>query len=272
MPTLESIEQITPKSILRHRPIGASNAPVGKRSMVTAAATPIVQRASRPRPIDVVEEWKHVEPEAEEEEDENPSSPTPLAQPMPKAATRHVSTPPMRSTPVTRSRPPLARRKGAGVVHQGMHPLLYLGMGMIAMLILWTLLSSVIGWFNTTMDDIRYGRPRTFQTDAWVGHNEQTGVPSHFIAINLNRHIEIIETPGGDASRARIYMGPQLYGANDDLVVVTLRFMDVNNDHKPDMIVSFQGSRIVFINDQGGFRPLQPSERPMVEQFLQHHG
>lgn len=271
MPTLESTEQITPRSILRHRPIGDSKPPTGRRSMVTAAATPIVQRASRPRPLDEVVEWEHVAVETEDEDDEKPSSPAPSAQATRRTNTRRVSVP-LRSTPVTRSRPPLAKRRSVGVMRQGMHPLLYLGMGMIAMLILWTLLSSAIGWFNTTMDDIRYGRPRTFQTDAWVGHNEQTGVPSHFIAINLNRHIEIIETPGGDASHARIYMGPQLYGANDDLVVVTLSFVDVNNDHKPDMVVNFQGSRMVFINDQGGFRPLLPAERPMVERFFQHHG
>lgn len=270
MPTLESTEQITPKSILRHRPIGDSTLPTGKRSMVTAAATPIVQRASRPRPIDEVAEWEHVEAKEEEDEDEKPSSPgkSAQAQPTQRTATRRVSIP-TRATPVTRSRPQLTKK---GTVRQNTHPLLYLGMGMIAMLILWMLLSSVVGWFSTTLDDMRYGRPRTFQTDAWVGHNEQGGTPSHFIAINLNRHIEIIEMPGGDGSHARIYMGPQLYGANDDLVAVTLSFMDVNNDHKPDMIVNFAGSRMVFINDQGGFRPLQPAERPQVEQFLRQHG
>jgi hypothetical protein len=145
-------------------------------------------------------------------------------------------------------------------------------MGMVAMLLLWTILSAVFGWLGNTINDIRYGRPRTFQTDAWVGHNEQSGTPSHFIAINLNRHIEIIEIPGGDASHARIYVGPQLYGANDDLAPVTLSFVDVNGDHKPDMLITFQGSRIVYINDQGGFRPLLPSERSQAEKFLQHYG
>jgi hypothetical protein len=36
------------------------------------------------------------------------------------------------------------------------------------------------------------------------------------------------------------------------------------------MIVTFQESRIVYINDQGGFRPLLPSERSQVEQALEH--
>jgi hypothetical protein len=88
----------------------------------------------------------------------------------------------------------------------------------------------------------------------------------------LNRRIEIIEMPGGDASHARIYLGPQLYGEGEDLTAVTLSFIDVNGDHKPDMIIHFQTSRIVFINDQGGFRPLRPEERAPVEQFLRHLG
>jgi hypothetical protein len=155
---------------------------------------------------------------------------------------------------------------------QGAHPLLYLGLGMIAMLALWTLLTMAISWWNTTWDDIHYGRPRTFQTDAFVKHNESSGGPSHFIAINLNGRVEIIEFPGGDATKARVYLGPQFYGTGNDLIPVTLSFADVNGDHLPDMIIHVQSTRIVFINDQGSFRPLRPGERVPVQQFLQRTG
>ena len=107
---------------------------------------------------------------------------------------------------------------------------------------------------------------------SFIGHNEAAGTPSHLIAINLNGRIEIIEFPGGDGSKARIYLGPQLYGTGDDLIPVTLSFADVNGDHLPDMIIHFQSSRIVFINDQGGFRPLRTEERVPVQQFLQRTG
>ena len=110
------------------------------------------------------------------------------------------------------------------------------------------------------------------RSNASVGHNESAGTPSHFLAINLNGRIEVIEFPGGDGSKARIYLGPQLYGTGDDLIPVTLSFVDVNGDHLPDMIIHFQSSRIVFINDQGGFRPLRPEERLPVQQFLQRTG
>jgi hypothetical protein len=154
---------------------------------------------------------------------------------------------------------------------QQAHPLLYLGVGMLVMLFLWTGLSAASGWFNTILDDIHYGRPRTFQMDAMVGH-ESGSTPSHFIAINLNRHIEIIELPGGDAAHARIYIGPQLFGEGDELIPVTLKFVDLNGDKKPDMLVDLRGSRVVFINEKGTFRMAQPAERRQLEQTLQSSG
>ncbi len=163
----------------------------------------------------------------------------------------------------------------AGLKRRGIlrgHPLLYLGIGMLAMLAMWLALTTAISWWNTTWDDLHYGRPRTFQTDAIVGHNDSSNNPSHFIALNLNGRIEIIELPGGDASKARIYLGPQLFGNSEDLVPVTLSFVDVNSNHLPDMIVHFQNTRIVFINDQAGFRPASPDELHAVESYLQQHG
>jgi hypothetical protein len=256
MPVLESTDdKIAPKSIVRHRPIGDGSAPSGKR-IVTTAATPVVQRASRPQPEEDVAEWQRG--------DEHDSTRPARAE---AGRTTTARTLPQRLRARTR-----LRKKSAAQTRWQPHPLLYLGVGMLTMLLLWVVLSAAVRWATTTLDTLHYGYPRTFQTDAWVGHNEQAGQPSHFIAINLKGRIEVIEIPGGDASHARIYLGPQLYGPNNDLVLVTLSFVDVNGDHKPDMLINFQGSRVVFINDGQGFRPLQPSERNQVQQFLQHLG
>lgn len=151
-------------------------------------------------------------------------------------------------------------------------PLLLLGIGMILMLVLWTLLTLAVSWWNTTWDDLHYGRPRTYQIDAVVGQNDSASSPSHFIALNLNGRLEVIEFPGGDASKARIYIGPQLYGAGSDLIPVTLSFADVQGTHQPDLIVHFQGTSLVYINEHGEFRPATPAELPSVEQFLKRHG
>jgi hypothetical protein len=182
---------------------------------------------------------------------------------------------PQQAGKAAKNLPKMPRQKAAGSkgkFWRGAHPLFYLGIGMIAMLALWAVLSMAVSWGSTTWNDLQYGRPRTFQIDAVVGHTDSPSNPSHFIAINLNGRIEVIEFPGGDGSKARIYLGPQLYGTDANLIPVTLSFVDVNGDHLPDMIIHFQSSRIVFINDQGGFRPPQPGELHAVEQFLQRIG
>ena len=105
-----------------------------------------------------------------------------------------------------------------------------------------------------------------------VGQNDSPGNPSHFIALNLSGRIEVIEFPGGDASKAHIYIGPQLYDTGSNLIPVTLSFVDVIGNHQPDMIIHFQDTRIVYINAQGGFRPATPAELQSVEHYLNQHG
>ena len=49
---------------------------------------------------------------------------------------------------------------------------------------------------------------------------------------------------------------------------VTLRFVDLNGDHLPDMVIEVQGSQVVFLNDQGSFRLMKPSEQNQIIQRL----
>jgi hypothetical protein len=235
MPVLESTDRAMPRSALRHRPVESD---VDQRRV--EGITPMVQRASRLR-----------SPQTEEDEQATPGSDS--TGPRPKT-------------------PRLSRTGGRrrGVLR--VHTLLLLGLGMLFMLVLWTLLTLAVSWWNTIWDDLHYGRPRTFQTDAVVGYTDSPSNPSHFIALNLNGRIEVIELPGGDASKARIYIGPQLYGNGNNLIPITLSFVDVNGDHRPDMILHFQETRLVYINDNGGFRPANPDELPAIERYLQQHG
>ena len=140
------------------------------------------------------------------------------------------------------------------------HWLLYVGLALLTMVIGWIIFTNVASWWQVTQDDWHYGRPRTFQIDAVVGHNDSASSPSHFIALNLRRHLEVIECPGGDCSKAKVYVGPVLIGVGQDLAPVTLSFKDVNGDGKPDMIITVQDSRFVFINDNGAFRSQRPNE------------
>jgi hypothetical protein len=143
------------------------------------------------------------------------------------------------------------------------HWMLSVGVGMLAMIALWVAGSWVLQWWQVHQDDVTYGRPRTFQTDAVVGHTDSPTNPSHFLAINLNRHVLVIECPGGDCAHAVIYLGPTLFGDGQDLTPVTLTFQDLNGDGKPDMIVHLQDQRLAFLNENGKFRPAKPGEVPL---------
>ncbi len=159
-------------------------------------------------------------------------------------------------TPKRPSRPHCTLETGAHRL-DGIHPsaslatLVCCGMGIVLLLIL--LGQAVFGWANIVLDDWRYGQYRTFQTDAYVGH-EQTHQPSHFVVFNNKGRIEVLELPGNDATHARLYLGPQYTGANANLIPATLQFVDPHHTHQPDMLIKLPNTSIVFHNANGTFQ------------------
>ncbi len=136
---------------------------------------------------------------------------------------------------------------------RNVHWLLYVGMGMLIALILWLLGMNALNWGTNEYNNLVYGNPRTFQTDAVVGHNDSSANPSHFIAINLHGQIIVVEFPGGNPSKAIDYAGPDLIEPGEDLYPVTLTFSDVNHDGKPDMIIHVGDKIFVFYNTGTSF-------------------
>jgi len=139
------------------------------------------------------------------------------------------------------------------------HWLFFVGLSMFIMIVGWLTFSALGSWWSVTQDNWRYGMPRTYQTDAVVGHGDSASNPSHFIALNLNRHILVIEIPGSNAAKAQIYIGPMLFGAGQDEAAVTLTFEDRNGDGKPDLNIHIEGSDqvVVFLNAGQKFVPTQ---------------
>lgn len=271
MPILESTDKIAPRSILRHRPIEDTPMPASTKSAASAKPFPApVPRASRPsgevtKMGTIVAEWRH-------EDRKVAKAASGLDHNVAKTPTPRISYGELRPKQVTKVRGVLVPRK-AHRLRSERSFWLYLLLGMTATLLLWMILSAVGGWFSVWLDDLHYGRPRTFQIDARVGHNnDQTGTPSHFIAINLHQQIEVIELPGGDASKARIFIGPELNHPNSELVPIELRFVDLNKDHKLDMVVLYQQQRLVYLNDRLDFRLVQPDEQPAIAQALRQLG
>ncbi|MBE3561666.1 MAG: hypothetical protein IMW89_20945 [Ktedonobacteraceae bacterium] len=126
-------------------------------------------------------------------------------------------------------------------------PLVSVVIGMVIMVIAIMALSALLSWWQGYQDDLRYGNPRTYQFDAVVGHGDSPANPTHFILINLRRHIQIIEIPGGDAAKARIYTGPVLLGEGQELTPVTGEIRD--NNGRKDLVIHLRNQQIVFVND-----------------------
>lgn len=266
MSVVDSTAKITPKSILRYRPIdGEASSP--KSQALATDSHPPVARASR------------LLNTAMETEDTTSSHDVRSREEPQGKVTRAITNPlrpflvPSQAGKLRQDLTRIKPKAQTKAPKQSRSFVFYLLMGMSAMLVLWIVYTLVAGWAATWENDLKYGRPRTFQTDVRVGqNNDQTGLPSHFIAINLNRNIEVIEFPGGDASQARTFAGPQLYGVNDDLVPVTLTFADLNNDKKLDMVINFQNQHMVYINDGKSFRLPLATEQAEIEQALQRLG
>jgi len=126
--------------------------------------------------------------------------------------------------------------------------------------------SNLFTWGQTRIDDLRFGRPRTMQLSGFVGHNDNAGTPTQFIAMNLNRRVVVFEVPGGDVSKTRTLTGPYLFGADEDLTPVRLRLAYVNADREQDLIVSVKNEEIIYINENANFRLINDGERKAYEE------
>jgi hypothetical protein len=134
------------------------------------------------------------------------------------------------------------------------HWSVYLVTGMATMTALVIGLYSLGSWWQHVQDDWTYGYPRTYQTDAVVGHNhDSSSHPSHFLAVNLKGRMEVFELPAGDPTKVRVFFGPTISGNGADQVVVTISFADSDRDGTPDLILHYGDSEEVLYNKGGTF-------------------
>ncbi len=162
----------------------------------------------------------------------------------------------------TRQPPPLHTDQDEPVfppVRWRFHPLVYIGLVMLILLLGWIVITGLSQWWAIQQDNWHYGYPRTFQGDAAVGH-APGGALSHFIATNEHGRIKVYESPGSDTSQTKVYIITTLVGDGADLHPVTLQFRDVNHDHKLDMLVLVNGSQYIYLNDNGRFRLATPQD------------
>jgi hypothetical protein len=109
----------------------------------------------------------------------------------------------------------------------------------------WIAFNALTAWIQAKQDDLTYGHMRHFEINAVVGHSDSATSPSHFTAENNNGSIFVIELPGGQPSKAKMYQITTIPG-NDGNPPVRVSFQDVNHDGKLDMVVQIGDSSAVF--------------------------
>lgn len=156
------------------------------------------------------------------------------------------------------------RRPLVSLPTRGIGSLAYVVTGVLALLAVYVLLSTVFTRVQVLRDDMLYGRPRTFHLTANVSHGEDGSAPTQLIAMNLDRQVVIVEIPGGNPALTRTLPGPYLVGAGEDLTPVTMRLDDLNNDQLPDLIVSIKSEEMVYLNHDGAFALITAEERQQL--------
>lgn len=152
-------------------------------------------------------------------------------------------------------------RPGTTAQPQRLYSTMYVVTLVLAAVAIYVLVGFMLGKAQIVIDDVRYGRPRTTQLDAFVGHEEANGQPTHLLAINLNRQATIIELPGGDAAKARTITGPYLFGADEDLTPLHLSVRDMDGDGQVDLLLDVRNEQVVYLNKEGVFRLPTPAEQ-----------
>lgn len=226
MPVLD-IERRGTRSALHYRPIEPDQ----------AGPVPVISRAHRLR-LDTRITTVPAAPDDLDSEEQAPG--------------RHTSTSaPRRTVPPARTR----RRIPA---------LFFVSLGLVVTQLLWVGITQLVSWGTNELNTLKYGDPRTFQIDEVVGGDDSTRHPSHFLAVNLRGQVTILGFPAGDPGRVRVLATTSILSPNAAQAVVTLAFIDVNHNGRPDMLIYIDGVESVLVNDQGTFRPPTPVEQQQV--------
>lgn len=123
----------------------------------------------------------------------------------------------------------------------------------------------LFAWGEQWINDWCYGTPRAVRLSGYVGHLEQTNAPTHFIALNLDGYVSVLEIPGGDMNQLRILPGPYVVGADGASVVPLLNLVDVDGDGHNDLTMVLCGETIVYLNRDGVLTLINEEERLLLQ-------
>lgn len=134
------------------------------------------------------------------------------------------------------------------------HWLFYVGLALLTMVLGWIALTLLGNWWQAKQLDWKYGNPRTFQVDQFVGHGDSTNKPNHFVAMNVGGTIEVVELNAMNPKADHIYVITTVSSSSEP---VALTFADINHDGKVDMVVTIgvgNSYAVVLLNDGTQFK------------------
>lgn len=132
------------------------------------------------------------------------------------------------------------------------HWMFFVGLALFTMVTGWIAFTLLTNWWQAKQVDWKFGNPRTFQTDQFVGHADSPDHPNHFIAVNVSGTIEVIEL-NTNPKNDHIYVVTNA----DPSTPVSVSFDDINHDGKVDMFVTIGvGSTytVILLNDGTEFK------------------
>lgn len=143
-----------------------------------------------------------------------------------------------RQMAVTRNAPP----------RQAVHPLVWIGLGMMVIITLWTAILWVYStWTLNISDHWAHGPDHITVLTGVFGHNNDSAEhPTSILAFIDQGTVEVVEIAKGDPSKSHIYVGPkpsQVVGWQGDpsQAVIDVVRKDINSDGKPDLIITVLG-------------------------------
>ncbi len=154
MPALDTERRAATRSALRYRPIDTEQ----------DVPAPIIPRARRLRPDAHVTTAPVAPDEADLDEEER--------------------------APRRSSRAPVPRRQALPArTRRRVHPLLFVGLGLVVTMLLWIGISQAVSWGTNEYNNVVYGFPRTFQVDQVVGQGDSPQRPSHFLEVKWDHFL-----------------------------------------------------------------------------------
>jgi hypothetical protein len=114
----------------------------------------------------------------------------------------------------------------------------------LAVMALVILSNAAFSWTQRTINDVRYGTPRTVTMQAQLFGHADTGV----VATNMAGQVVILVYPDNDIGRQVVLLGPYLFGADGALEVPHISVADINGDQQPDLVLMIKNEQVVYLN------------------------